>query len=964
MYRGHKRIYLAALAILILGVWSVMAVDPSPSQLNPLPRPESEPNLALRIVFGLEDTEPTDWSGTATSSTGKVSGIEGWHFSSDDKIEGKQSWRCSTKKPLPTPPNFNHPREFRLAPPYPFDLVGVVIRLSVPTGAKLTVDTASGSITLVPDELRYGTTLKVLGGKARVERVPVASRITDSSREDDFPALTYSRDGKLWLAWIGYADDSDQVFLRASQAGVWQEPIEVGAGPGDRFKVGVAEDGSGRIWVVWSEFVEGNWDLYGRNLENGRLSETVRLTEAPGPDISHELVADSTGKLWLVWQSFGHGRRSDVCLQYLDGDRWSDVVTVSGSEANDWEPSVTVNSSGDAWVVWDSYERGNYDVMARKYSRGKLGKPIPVARSQHFEAYADAAFDPKDRLWIAWDEGEAHWGKDFGFYFEGPGDSLYRSRRLRVACILPDGTIHQPASDIMDAVPAHLRRYCQRPRIQADSQGGVWLFFWSRTSARLAATTVAAGVRWEAFATYYHGGRWTTPIPLPNSVGRNHQPVAATVDGGGYVWSAWPSNDAPFGGNTRPMGSLPRNHNIYVAVLDLEGFQPGRLALERVLENPDEVTDPVSPVHPDEIANVQTIRDYRLEIGGKEYRIYRGEMHRHTDISQDGGGDGSLLDFYRYCMDAADLDFGAVTDHVGAIQPYLWWLTMKSADLFFVPGVPGVPGFTPLYAYERSLPYPNGHRNVVLPQRTELLKSGRPEALGEKNTGPILYPYLKQNNGIAMSHTSATNMGTDWRDNDPEVEPLVEIFQGMRNSYEYEGAPLAATADDIQSQPGGFREKGFVWHAWAKGYKLGVQASSDHLSTHVSYACVYAEDQSRKALLDAMNKRHSYAATDNIILDFRMNDSGNTFMMGDIFQAQSRPTIWLRAVGTGKIKRIDIVKDNSFIYTAKPLTSEYALQFSDTTLEEGESYYYVRVLQENGQVAWSSPIWVTYSGSE
>ncbi len=764
---GLKLSYVGIFTISILGVsssWSVMAVDPLAPQLNPLPRPESEPNLALRIVFGIEDTETTDWSGTATLSAGAVSGIEGWHFSRDDKIEGKQSWQCSTKKPLPTPRNFNHPGEFRLPAPYPFDLVGVVIRLSAPsaaTGSKLTIETAEGSFTLRLPDLQYGSPLKVLGGKAQVERVPVASRVTDRAYENDFPALTYSREGKLWMAWIGYADDSDQVFLRESQGGVWKEPIKVTSEAGDRFKVGVAEDESGRIWVVWSELVDGDWDLRGRTLHNGSLSQTVGLTEAPGPDISHELVADSTGKLWLVWQSFRHGRRSDICLRQLDGDQWSEVVTVSSTEANDWEPSVTVNSSGDAWVVWDSYQRGNYDVMARRYSRGKLGKPIQVTRSPRFEAYADAAFDPEDRLWIAWDEGEPNWGKDFGFYFEGPGDSLYRSRRLRVACILPDGTMHRPASDIMDVVPSHLRRYCQRPRIQTDSQGGVWLLFWSRSSARLEATTVAAAVRWEAFAAYYHGGRWKTPIPLPNSVGRNHQPLAATVDAGGYVWSAWPSNDALFGGNTSPMGGLPQSHDIYVAALDLPGIHPEPLELEVLSGGYEDKTDPVSPVHPDETVNVRNVRNYRLEIEGKKYRIYRGEMHRHTDISQDGGGDGSLLDFYRYCMDAADLDFGAVTDHVGAIQDYSWWLTMKSADLFFVPGVPGVPGFTPLFAYERSMGYPNGHRNVVFPQRTEILKVGRAEGSGQENTGPILYPYLKKNNGIAMSHTSATNMGTD-----------------------------------------------------------------------------------------------------------------------------------------------------------------------------------------------------------
>jgi len=52
----------------------------------------------------------------------------------------------------------------------------------------------------------------------------------------------------------------------------------------------------------------------------------------------------------------------------------------------------------------------------------------------------------------------------------------------------------------------------------------------------------------------------------------------------------------------------------------------------------------------------------------------------------------------------------------------------------------------------------------------------------------VLYPYLRQNRGIAMSHSIVTDQGTDWRDNDPLLEPLVEIYQGYHAGYEYEGA--------------------------------------------------------------------------------------------------------------------------------------------------------------------------------
>src|SRR5204863_2909825 len=65
----------------------------------------------------------------------------------------------------------------------------------------------------------------------------------------------------------------------------------------------------------------------------------------------------------------------------------------------------------------------------------------------------------------------------------------------------------------------------------------------------------------------------------------------------------------------------------------------------------------------------------------------------------------------------------------------------------------------------------------------------------------MLYRYLREFGGICASHTSATSMGTDWRDNDPVAEPIVEIYQGDRMSYEMEGAPRAGYKADSGKEP-------------------------------------------------------------------------------------------------------------------------------------------------------------------
>ena len=253
---------------------------------------------------------------------------------------------------------------------------------------------------------------------------------------------------------------------------------------------------------------------------------------------------------------------------------------------------------------------------------------------------------------------------------------------------------------------------------------------------------------------------------------------------------------------------------------------------------------------------VQRIRDYRVEAGGKKYQLLRGEFHRHTEVSWDGGPDGSLEDMFRYAIDAAALDWIGNTDHDnGEGREYSWWLTQKLTDAYHVPNA-----FTPLFAYERSVNYPDGHRNCIfakrgirtLPRLVEVDREKRLVSLHPDDT-KMLYRYLRQLDGICASHTSATDMGTDWRDNDPKVEPVVEIYQGDRNSYEYQEAPRAGHDPKSRKQPisiGGWEPAGFIDLALKKGYRLGFESSSDHWSTHISYTIVLAERHNREAILD------------------------------------------------------------------------------------------------------------------
>ena len=66
----------------------------------------------------------------------------------------------------------------------------------------------------------------------------------------------------------------------------------------------------------------------------------------------------------------------------------------------------------------------------------------------------------------------------------------------------------------------------------------------------------------------------------------------------------------------------------------------------------------------------------------------------------------------------------------------------------------------------------------------------------------------------------------------------------------------------------------------------------------------------------------------------------------------------VKVSGTAAVKQIDVIKNNKYVHKVTPAAREAAFEYVDQASGPGESYYYVRVEQTDGQLAWSSPIWV------
>ncbi|MEX2262037.1 MAG: hypothetical protein WD696_08790 [Bryobacteraceae bacterium] len=965
-------------------------------------------DFGVRLTLGLGDTASTQWDGSATAHNATIASLEPWRFDGDDALNGTNAWKMST-----------HPiRLFggAAAAPRPFVANGVILWL---TGAgestEISVQTAQGNFTIRVSDIPYGKPVFALEKRAMADRIPPVTRLTESADEQDYPAAAMAPNGDVWIVYLEFQHHpehnrlranfkeapkafsdwalppgGDRIFVRRTGQGA---PIAITKGGEDLYRPAIAIDGKGRPWVFWSANEKGNFDLWACSLEGSKPSTPLRITTAAGSDIDPVVATDSKGRVWVAWQAWRNGK-AEIHSATQEDDGFTKEAVVSASKANEWNPAIAAGEGGRVTVAWESYRNGSYDLYYRSgQPNGSWGAEKVLANSARYEAYPSLAYAPDGRLWAAYEEGSERWGKDWGAD-ESSGIALYQGRAIRLVGIEPDGRMVRPSVDpgtvlpgqpsqrvdstarqeeltawltpkpdawknrdrsrATQAQPAPKNSY---PRLAVDGSGRLWL------AARSAHPIWwnPLGTVWSEYVVSYNGDRWTGPVWLSHSDNLlDNRPALVSVKPGELTIVGASDNRRHFylSQLTRRPGSPgipmivkdPYQNDLYLTQIALP---PGpesapMAAVEAFAPLPAAGVDSDNIIESKAVAAMRTARVY------KKYRVARGEFHRHSDISMDGGNDGSILEQWRYILDAADMDWSGCCDHDnGGGREYSWWISQKLTDIFYTPG-----RFVPMFSYERSVPYPEGHRNTVFEQRgirpLPRLPISSPDRKQRAPDTRMFYDYLRTFKGIVASHTSGTNMGTDWRDNDPAAEPVVEIYQGERQNYERPDAPRA---NNEQDSIGGWRPLGFINLALEMGYKLAFQASSDHISTHMSYCNVLTTDLTRKAVLEGFQKRHVYGATDNILAEF----SSGAHIMGDAFTTSATPEFAVRLVGTAPFRKVHVIKDNKYVYTTEPNTAMVQFRWRDAAPESGKtSYYYVRGEQQDGEVVWVSPIWVTY----
>ena len=804
------------------------------------------------------------------------------------------------------------------------------------------------------------TPVRVLGQRASLKR---------PGHQLDFPDICRDPQGTLWVCYIEH-DGTEDVLWLAKRSGANVEPVAKISDPGILHQPAITCAGDGPIWCFWGQTGDGDVvHLMGAKFADGSRGEILPLAKSAGSDTFADAGVDRRGRVWVAWQSMRSGE-GDIYARVLEpgAGRWSDEIPVATGQGGDWEPRLAFDKSGSAWVLFDSSRGNEFNLYLTRVPEpgGRQGELFEIAHSPRYEARGDIIADADGGgFWIAAERGRVRWGLDVRGHGAQKGLNAQRD--------LVFGHFDLETKEFAEFPVASARKLgapVNLPVLGLDAAGDPWVAY-----------RFFSGAFWRIGLARFDVGRerWSVARALPDSNFGQDRRAGFCSGADGSPWLAWPSDGRS-------------NKTCLVSGVFLGQIGPG-------VELPDgpagappvaKLGEPfaASQSTPERPANDR----HHWEHGGKRFGLYWGDVHRHTDVSNcRTGTDGCITEQFRYAYDMAKLDFLGTSDHTDAAKkydPYEWWHNQRMADVFQAPEQ-----FLSLYVYEREQRWPWGHRNVVFAQRggpvvyirRDLYRNSPwQQSLPAKNglreiNPPELWQILRAyGKPVALvSHTGATGMGTDWGrydEIDHEVENLVEIFQGARVSYEGRGAPqptaglrpgegytIASGKEKAPPPPQpiddfGKHAAGLYQNALAQGHRLGVFASSDHISQHVAYGGVYLEEFTREGIIAAFRQRRTIAATDKIYLEFSCNGQP----LGSIFQTGEKPALSIRVDGTANLRKVTVVRNEEDHHVIEAIGGHLLeTSYTDEDPPDGEVRYYIRVEQEDGNMAWSSPVWVT-----
>lgn len=725
-------------------------------------------------------------------------------------------------------------------------------------------------------------------------------------------------------------------------------------------------------WLFWIQRIDqGDWRIRGIDLakaQPGSIHEPFALAGRPLGLTSGR----AGGTTWLAWEE-REGKRTRLLVARFGEGEFGAPVAVTDGTFNAYDPVCAVAPDGSLYLAYCAFLEGNYRIMLQRLdARGwPQGVPQRISNQEGACVHPSICSRREGGVWVSFTALDVPTGPTSTFLQtpEGREQHAFFLNNSRLCAIAFDGTrtwapfAPPDPGQHQGFVAAGLvfgSDHASRSRVFEDRHGRLHILFRQHMPAGTESPSFAdfdpplrraARVSSPGSPRYFASGpqhqyagyslvtllddRWSAVTPLLGT-GFIDEPLSLALrdDGLHFAfsensrWTGWDLAGEWFDGH----GEL----GVGWAILGLPPMGPPRYDFRPFVLLPGLGSSMEIPQLP---GNCE---------GGYIHAI--GQTHKHSTLSvclREMDRDGHTN--YRFMQDAQHSDFGALTDHDYGMWQTEMLLTHKLADYYYFPGE-----FVAFPAYEwtgslRAASYeggPWGHVNpLYLEEEGDLVihcAADRDSPGG--SLGRLWQAYADKRIVTPPHHPADNTHPYNWDFHDSRFVSVVEIFQSLRGSGEQSRGP--GVTNFLHREHGHW-----ALDALKRGRRFGFIAGGDH--SGVARAGVLVRELTRAGLYEGLIARRCFATTGH---GARLIFSCNGVMMGGEVTAEVG-RFHLSIAASTRIRELQITRNGSDWRTVTSGKQRLTHRWSARREDSGE-FWYCRVLFEDGNIVWSSPLWL------
>ncbi|MCF6466253.1 CehA/McbA family metallohydrolase [Clostridium sp. Cult2] len=350
-------------------------------------------------------------------------------------------------------------------------------------------------------------------------------------------------------------------------------------------------------------------------------------------------------------------------------------------------------------------------------------------------------------------------------------------------------------------------------------------------------------------------------------------------------------------------------------------------------------------------------KTWTFTIGKVEYEFRFGQLHSHTNVSD---GTGTPDDAYTWARDRGKADFFAVTDHSNWFDNELdneditdinqststkWKLLHEKANHYNKPGE-----YVALAGYEMTW-------------------SGSTGGWGHINT--FNTPWFASRTNKDMDLQAYYNKIAQWPESINQLNHPGKTFGDFADFGFYsEETDNVVQLIEVGNGEGPVRGSGYFpsyeyyTRALDKGWHLAPSNNQDNhkgnwITSNEARTVILSEELTKDSIYDSIRDMRVYATeNNNIEITYKINGQ----LMGSKLSSPGKLDVSININETDtddleqKITKVELISNGGIVSASKEFDG-YNVDWN-FELDPMYDYYYVKVVQANGDISVTSPIWV------